>query len=102
MSLDGNWGGEIDAAVTAKLATASGHIVLLVLARPAAWTGGRPESGGSSSGTRHFSWRTSPAAAVARALSTQTLSAAREQGDAVQRRRCDWRLSTRCCLRYPL
>lgn len=48
MSLDGNWGGEIDAAVTAKLATASGHIVLPVLAMRAARTGGRPEDRGAS------------------------------------------------------
>ena len=67
VSLEGNWGGEIDAAVTAKLATASGHIVLLVLARPAGWTGGRPED---------CSPRTSPAEAVTWAISTQTLSVA--------------------------
>ena len=47
VSLEGNWGGEIDAFVTSKLATASGHIAFQALAMRAVWTGGRPEDWGS-------------------------------------------------------
>lgn len=65
VSLDGKSCGEIVGTVAVELAPSSDHIVLLVLARGTAWTGGRPESGGSSSGTRHCSRRTCLAAAVA-------------------------------------
>jgi hypothetical protein len=89
VSLDGKSCSEIAATVAKKLAPVSGHIVLLVLAMRAVWTGGRPENCGSSSGTRRCSWRTSPAAAVEWALATQTLSAAYELGVAVHRGRYD-------------
>lgn len=48
VSLNGKGCGGIAAAVAKKLAPASGHIVLPVLAMRAAWTGGRPEDRGAS------------------------------------------------------
>lgn len=87
MSRDRNrWGGNA-ADVVGELAPTSGHIGSLVLARWAAWTGGRPEDCGH---TLHASLLPTSFSGCGSGVDSCDPDPQRT----VHRGRCEWRLST--------